>query len=82
MEAARVMALRGHDVTLYEKEAYLGGLLNMAALVKGSIFALPDFVEYMKGQVAKVGVKVRLPHRHSVDPGDGRQERHLERRAP
>ena len=42
MEAARVMALRGHDVTLYEKEAYLGGLLNMAALVKGSIFALPD----------------------------------------
>jgi 2,4-dienoyl-CoA reductase (NADPH2) len=60
MEAARVMALRGHDVTLYEKEAYLGGLLNMAALVKGSIFALPDFVEYMKGQVAKVGVKVRL----------------------
>ena len=36
MEAARVMALRGHNVTLYDKEAYLGGAMNMAAMVKGS----------------------------------------------
>jgi 2,4-dienoyl-CoA reductase (NADPH2) len=33
MEAARVMAFRGHQVTLYEKESRLGGLLNMAGLV-------------------------------------------------
>ncbi len=52
MEAARVMALRGHDVTLYEREAYLGGLVNMAALVKGTeIFDLPGLVEYQKGQI-------------------------------
>jgi 2,4-dienoyl-CoA reductase (NADPH2) len=60
MEAARIMALRGHDVTLYEKEAYLGGLMNMAALVKGSIFDVPGLVEYMKGQMGKRGVKVEL----------------------
>jgi 2,4-dienoyl-CoA reductase (NADPH2) len=63
MEAARVMAMRGHDVTLYEKEAYLGGLLNMAALVKGTeIFDLRELVRYFDGQLEKLGVKVRLNH--------------------
>lgn len=61
MEAARVMALRGHDVTLYEKEAYLGGLLNLAALVKGTdIFNLRDLVDYFEGQLEKLRVKLRL----------------------
>ena len=35
MEAARVAALGGHDVTLYESSHKLGGLLPLAALVKG-----------------------------------------------
>ncbi|MFH1834306.1 MAG: FAD-dependent oxidoreductase, partial [bacterium] len=61
MEAARVMALRGHDITLYEKETYLGGLLNMAALVKGTeIFNLTDLVNYFRGQLEKLGVDLRL----------------------
>lgn len=61
MEAARVMSMRGHDVTLYEKESHLGGLLNMAALVKGTeIFDLTDLVGYFEGQMAKSGVKVEL----------------------
>lgn len=61
MEAARVMSMRGHDVTLYEKESYLGGLLNMAALVKGNeIFDLTELIGYFKGQMARVGVKVEL----------------------
>jgi NADPH-dependent 2,4-dienoyl-CoA reductase/sulfur reductase-like enzyme len=61
MEAARVLALRGHDVTLYEKEAYLGGLLNLAALVKGTeIFNLRDLVDYFRGQLERLGVTLRL----------------------
>jgi NADPH-dependent 2,4-dienoyl-CoA reductase/sulfur reductase-like enzyme len=61
MEAARVMAMRGHQVTLYEKESYLGGLLNMAALVKGTeIFNLAELVEYFRGQLEKLGVTLRL----------------------
>jgi NADPH-dependent 2,4-dienoyl-CoA reductase/sulfur reductase-like enzyme len=67
MEAARVLALRGHAVTLYEKEAYLGGLMNMAALVKGTeIFDLPGLIEYYRGQMNKVGVKVRLGEEYSA----------------
>jgi 2,4-dienoyl-CoA reductase (NADPH2) len=61
MEAARVMAMRGHDVTLYEKEAYLGGLLNLAALVKGTdIFDLRELVDYFRRQLDELRVEVRL----------------------
>ena len=67
MEAARVMALRGHDVTLYEKEAYLGGLVNMAAMVKGTeIFDLPGLVKYQKDQISKLGVKQKLGEEFSL----------------
>jgi 2,4-dienoyl-CoA reductase (NADPH2) len=67
MEAARVMAIRGHEVTLYEKEAYLGGLLSVAAMVKGTeIFDLPSFIEYLKGQISKLGVKVKLGEEYSL----------------
>jgi 2,4-dienoyl-CoA reductase (NADPH2) len=61
MEAARVAALRGHNVTLYEKESKLGGLLPMAALVKGTeIEDLPLLVRYLETQINKLGVKVNL----------------------
>ena len=72
MEAARVMALRGHEVTLYEKEAYLGGLVNTAAMVKGTeIFDLPGLVRYQKGQLSKVGVKVKLGEEYSPSVHEG-----------
>jgi len=38
MEAARVAALRGHEILLYEKEDQLGGLLPLAAFIKGKEF--------------------------------------------
>jgi 2,4-dienoyl-CoA reductase (NADPH2) len=61
MEAARVSALRGHEVILYEKSRSLGGLLPMAALVKGlEIECLPAIVRYLKGQITKLGVKIKL----------------------
>lgn len=59
MESARVSALRGHDVTLWEKENRLGGQLIAAAV--------PDFkddykllIDYLSTQIRKVGVKVEL----------------------
>ena len=70
MEAARVMALRGHDVTIYDKEAYLGGLMNMAAMVKGEIFQLPDFIAYLKRQVDKLGVKAELGEEYTASVND------------
>ena len=67
MEAARVMALRGHEVILYEKEAYLGGLLNLAAMVKGTeIFDLPGLIKYYEVQMAKVGVRLELGEEYSL----------------
>jgi 2,4-dienoyl-CoA reductase-like NADH-dependent reductase (Old Yellow Enzyme family)/thioredoxin reductase len=59
MEAARVAALRGHKVTLYEKSRKLGGQLVQAAVPphKTEIGAL---IEYQKGQLKKNKVKVEL----------------------
>jgi 2,4-dienoyl-CoA reductase (NADPH2) len=61
MEAARVAAIRGHDVTLYEKSSKLGGYLNLAALIKGlELEDLPGLVRYLKVQLDKLGVKTQL----------------------
>ena len=67
MEAARVAAIRGHEVILYEKESKLGGLLSLAAMVKGQdIEDLPALVRYLKSQISKLGVKIRLGD--EIDP--------------
>jgi 2,4-dienoyl-CoA reductase (NADPH2) len=59
MEAARVSAIRGHDVTLYEKSPKLGGLLPIAAIVKGPHPEdVPLIAAYLDRQIHKLGVKV------------------------
>jgi 2,4-dienoyl-CoA reductase-like NADH-dependent reductase (Old Yellow Enzyme family)/thioredoxin reductase len=55
MEAARVAALRGHRVILYEKEQKLGGQLILASLLRREIEPL---LRYLKGQMKKLGVEV------------------------
>ncbi|MFC1901681.1 FAD-dependent oxidoreductase [Chloroflexota bacterium] len=61
LETARVAALRGHEVILCEKEHKLGGLLPLAAMVKGfDIEDLAAVVRYLERQVTKLGVKVIL----------------------
>jgi NAD(H)-dependent 7beta-hydroxy-3-oxo-delta4-cholenoic acid oxidoreductase len=59
MEAARVAAIRGHDVSLCEKENKLGGQLNVAAMapMKHEIIL---WIQYLARQVKKVGVRVDL----------------------
>ena len=59
MEAARVLAMRGHDVDLYEKSSELGGIFIAAAA--------PDFKEkdkqlihWLVRQIGRQGVKVHL----------------------
>ena len=67
MEAARVARMRGHEVHLYEEESKLGGLLHIAAMVKGfEIEDITTIIRYLKTQIAKLGVKVRL--RKKVTP--------------
>ena len=59
MEAARVAALRGHDVTLYEKERSLGGQLAPASAPRFKK-PLKHLAEYLKNQTGKAGVKIEL----------------------
>ena len=61
LEAARVAALRGHEVTLYEKGHTLGGLLPLAALVKDfELQELLNTVRYFETQMTKLGITVSL----------------------
>ena len=60
LEAARVAALRGHEVALFEREHKLGGLIPMAAL--GNDLELKDLValvRYLAIQITKLGVTIR-----------------------
>jgi 2,4-dienoyl-CoA reductase-like NADH-dependent reductase (Old Yellow Enzyme family)/thioredoxin reductase len=59
METARVAALRGHQVTLFEKESKLGGLLSIAAKPPHKEELLP-LLGYLSRQVEKAGVDIRL----------------------
>lgn len=57
MEAARVAALKGHEVTLYEKEKKLGGQLKAASKPPFKR-EIGDLVNYLSRQLDKMGVKV------------------------
>ncbi|MFC1983360.1 FAD-dependent oxidoreductase, partial [Chloroflexota bacterium] len=59
MEAARVAALRGHKVILYEKEQNLGGQLLIAS-VPPEKEGLEPVRSYMETQVKKLGVRLEL----------------------
>jgi 2,4-dienoyl-CoA reductase (NADPH2) len=71
LEAARVAALRGHEVTIYEKSSRLGGLLSLAALIKGlELENLPDMVRYFEVQLEKLGVKRELNQEFTASMAD------------
>lgn len=59
LEAARVAALRGHEVILAEAAPRLGGSLAIAALAprRGGIF---DIVHWLEAEVLRLGVDLRL----------------------
>jgi NADPH-dependent 2,4-dienoyl-CoA reductase/sulfur reductase-like enzyme len=57
MEAARVAALRGHDVTLCDKGRRLGGSLVFASVANGDN---EDFLNYLIAQVGKLPITVKL----------------------
>lgn len=59
MEGARVAALRGHQVMLYEREPLLGGMLNVAAIPPGKE-KLNWITEYFAHELARLGVEVHL----------------------
>ena len=59
LEAAWVAAARGHDVTLLERSAELGGKIRLAAMLPGRA-ELSAFADWRAGECARRGVDVRL----------------------
>lgn len=57
MEAARVAALRAHEVALYEKENRLGGSLFFAAIARKEN---GDLIVYLERELHRLDVKVHL----------------------
>jgi len=66
LNVAWVAAKRGHDVHLYEKEASLGGQLNLATIAsyKKELLSL---INFQKRQIEKSGVKTHLNCEVSLD---------------
>ncbi|AOV97591.1 NADH:flavin oxidoreductase [Edwardsiella hoshinae] len=62
MEAARVAALRGHQVTLCDAASRLGGRLWLASMIKGrEVEDVHPLLEYLTYQVANgTGIDIRL----------------------
>lgn len=59
LEAARVAALRGHQVSLYEKADRLGGQLNVAC-IPPHMQVYATVVKYLATQIKKAGVSINL----------------------
>ncbi len=59
LEAARVAASRGHEVTLYERNGHLGGQFHIASLLPYKD-EIKNYLKYLIRQIEKLGVKVHL----------------------
>ncbi|MFC1963252.1 FAD-dependent oxidoreductase [Chloroflexota bacterium] len=59
LEAARVAATRGHEVTLWERSGRLGGNLIPASVPEFK-HDIRSLIDYLSNQVKKLGVKVEL----------------------
>lgn len=59
LETAAVAAMRGHDVTLWEKEGRLGGQLNYACLPPYKD-TLKPLLDYLVRRAQRSGVKIEL----------------------
>ncbi|UCG82506.1 MAG: FAD-dependent oxidoreductase [Dehalococcoidia bacterium] len=66
MEAARVAALRGHRVTLWEKDDALGGNL-IPASVPGFKQDYARLIDYLSIQIEQLGVAVELGREATVE---------------
>lgn len=66
MEAARVLATRGHRVTLFEAQAELGGQIRLAANIPWR-WDLVGIADWLIGELEHLGVEVRCNHYAEAD---------------
>lgn len=73
LEAARVAALRGHTVTIYERNERLGGALRLAAKAPGRE-RLALAADWLEAQVRKLSITIRTGVEVTIE--------HVQREAP
>ena len=66
LEAARVAAVRGHDVTVYDKADHIGGQILLAGVPPRKSEILRS-VDYYKELLPRLGVEVRLQQEADVE---------------
>ena len=66
LKAAEIAALRGHQVTLFEKNHNLGGRMRLAAIPPKKT-VLNDFLDYLEKRVNGLGVTLELGKKFSVE---------------
>lgn len=66
LETARVSALRGHEVTLFDERSDLGGAVRIAARTDGRD-GLIDAVDWLGNEVRRLGVTVKLRRTAEAD---------------
>jgi 2,4-dienoyl-CoA reductase-like NADH-dependent reductase (Old Yellow Enzyme family)/thioredoxin reductase len=66
LEAARVAAMRGHQVTLLERSGRIGGGLALWADIPGREH-LKTFPSWMEGQLSEAGVELKLGTEGTLD---------------
>ena len=66
MEAARIATERGHQVTLFEKHAELGGAMLYVCLVPGKE-KMRWYLDWIRDQLLDLNVDIRLNHAPSVE---------------
>jgi thioredoxin reductase len=66
MEAARVATERGHLVTLFEREAEVGGALKYVCMVPGKE-KMRWYLDWIRDQLLELHVDIRLAHAPTVD---------------
>jgi 2,4-dienoyl-CoA reductase (NADPH2) len=64
MEAARIAAMRGHNVTLCDKDRRLGGLMNLGVIFNDKLESL---LKWMPAELKKLPVEVRLKTKVTPD---------------
>lgn len=68
MEAARVAALRGHDVTLHEAQPDLGGTVRIVSKTAPKMGAFGDITYWLESEIRRLGVEVATSS--YLDSGD------------
>ena len=66
MEAARIATLRGHEVTVFERESELGGAVRMCCMVPPKS-KMKWYMDWLRRQIKELNIKVKLNTEASIN---------------